>query len=206
MISKISKKINDNNDADVWSHYYGDDNAEVGQNWQFQWGWCFPIKFSLLNDDSAEHDGDGLRQPPDPGSRKLVLPQRGSLGFLILFNNNFLGTQTSFLFGSIDSQKFGVSKTSFYKFIMWWMELTSRVPSSSRTSTQCLCSFDPERPYTLWWCWSSLVPSSLTTRNVAPFSALLGLFPSGLSVRCKCCGIDETLSYVVLMSILQKKL
>ena len=49
------------------------------------------------NDDSAEHDGtehdgdehdgdgDGLRQPPNPGSRKLVLPQRGSLGFLILF-------------------------------------------------------------------------------------------------------------------------
>ena len=37
--------------------------------------------------DSAEHDGDGdgLRQPPNPGSRKLVLPQRGCLGFLILF-------------------------------------------------------------------------------------------------------------------------
>ena len=37
--------------------------------------------------DSAEHDGDGdgLRQPPNTGSRKLVLPQRGSLGFLVLF-------------------------------------------------------------------------------------------------------------------------
>ena len=49
-----------------------------------------------------------------------------------------LGSQTSF-------------KCRFGKFIWWRFQSIQELLLILRSSTQCLCSFDPEHPYTLWF-------------------------------------------------------
>ena len=152
--------------------------------------------------------GWGSPQIPDPESLSCRKEEASaSSSFFIII---FWGPKHPFCSEVSTARSFGYPKQasinslcgewSWHREFHLLLEAARNVSAPSTQSVHILYGDADHHWFLLLWLHAMLRPSLLL------WVSAFALFPSGLSVRCKCCGIDETLSYVVLMSILQKKL